>query len=85
MLIAEPLQKSVLSFARAAHVVVLHKLSDHHHHRDRGLNPGRIFKLPYAMFERLSGHIHRFFFLHDSGHDAAHGLLAFRSSLDFAW
>ena len=57
ILTVELLQNSVFSFVRAAHVgVPYYKLSDHRHYRDWGPNPGRLFRLHWAMYEQLSGH-----------------------------
>ena len=86
MLTVELLQNTVLCFVRAAHDgVPYHNLSDHRHYRDWGPNPGRLFRLPWAMYEQLAGRYHPFFFFHDSGHDAPRGLLALRRSLEFDW
>ena len=86
VLTAELLANSVLSCFRAAHVGVPYQnLSDHRHYREWGPKPGRLFRLPWAMYERLSSHYHPFFFFHYSGHYASRGLLVLLRSLEYYW
>ena len=86
MLVSKVLQNAVLSFTRTARLgVPYHTLSDHRLYRDYGPNPEALSRLPWVIYEPLSGHIHPLFFLDDSGFDLAHGLLALRRSLEFEW